>query len=60
MWYYSKEISLRDGRRTNMKKTISIALALLMIVSLFACMQVSAFAADESEIAQVKENGKLA
>ena len=45
-----------------MKKTISIALALLMIVSLFACMQVSAFAADEadeSEIAQVKKAGKL-
>lgn len=45
-----------------MKKVLSIALTLLMIVSLFACMQVSAFAADdaeESEIAAVKKNGKL-
>lgn len=42
-----------------MKKTLSIALSLLMIVSLFACMTVSAFAEDESEIAQVKESGKL-
>ena len=43
-----------------MKKILSIALTLVMILSLFAGMQVSAFAVDEqSDLAYVKENGKL-